>query len=283
MSAEPVVGTLGDAWAVLADPWAEPIMRRALAEIILLAVVGGTLGCWIVFYELAYSAESLSHAMFPGLVVAALAGAPLLVGGGAGLAAAALAITLAGRAPGIGPGAAVAVVVAGLLGLGALLALSADSPPALTGLLFGDILGISNLDLALAAALAAFTAAVLRLLHRQLLLVGFDRGNARALGGLPLLADAGLLLLLALAVLVGVQGLGALLVVTILVGPAASARLIADRMLPMMMLAALLAILAGAGGLYLSYYADTAAGASIAGAVVALYLLLWSLPSAARI
>jgi ABC-type Mn2+/Zn2+ transport system permease subunit len=277
MSLELVLASLGDVWRALTDPWSQAIMQRAFAEIALLGLVGGALGCWIVFYELSYSAESLAHALFPGLVVAALTGAPLVLGGAAGLVVAALAIALAGRAPGIGPDTAVAVVVSALLGFGAVLALSAASPPGLQGLLFGDILGVSNLDLALAAALAGLTVAALRLLHRQLLMVGFDRASAHALGGRPLLADAGLLLLLALAVLVGVQGLGALLVVTILVGPAASARLVAHRMVPMMAIATLFAIISGAGGLYLSYYANTAGGASIAGAVVVLYLMLWGL------
>ena len=109
--------------------------------------VGGTLGCWIVLFELSYSAESFSHAMFPGLVVAALAGASLVLGGAAGLAVAAIAIALAGRAPEIGSDTAVAVVVSSLFGLGALLALSASSPPGLGSLLFGDVLGVSDLDL----------------------------------------------------------------------------------------------------------------------------------------
>jgi ABC-type Mn2+/Zn2+ transport system permease subunit len=82
-------------------------------------------------------------------------------------------------------------------------------------------------------------------------------------------------------VLVGVQGLGSLLVVTVLVGPAATARFVARRMVPMMALATLFAVLTGAGGLYLSYYADTAGGASIAATVVALYVVLWSLTGAA--
>jgi ABC-type Mn2+/Zn2+ transport system permease subunit len=107
-------------------------------------------------------------------------------------------------------------------------------------------------------------------------LVGFDRTSAHALGGRPLLVDSALLVLLALAVLVGVQGLGSLLVVTILVGPAAAARLVAHRVAPMMALATLFAVLMGAGGLYLSYYADTAGGASIAGTIVALYTVLWA-------
>lgn len=273
MTTEAVFAVLDGLWGALSDPWTSTIMQRAFAETAALGVVGGTLGCWIVLFELSYSAESLAHAMFPGLVVAALAGASLVLGGAAGVAVAAIAIALAGRAPEIGSDTAVAVVVSSLFGLGALLALSASSPPGLGSLLFGDVLGVSDLDLILALALAAVTAVALRLLHRQLLLVGFDRGSARALGGRPLLVEAALLLLLALAVLVGVQGLGSLLVVTVLVGPAATARLVADRMVPMMALATLLAILAGAGGLYLSYYADTAGGASIAAVVVGLFVV----------
>jgi ABC-type Mn2+/Zn2+ transport system permease subunit len=270
-----VIDVLESVGRTLADPWSHTLMQRAFAEIALLGIVGGTLGCWIVFYELSYSTESFAHAIFPGLVVAALTGIPLMLGGAIGLIVAALAIALAGRAPEIGADTAIAVVVSALFGLGAVLALSATSPPGLQGLLFGDILGVSNLDLLSALALAVLTFAALRALHRQLLVVGFDRVSAQALGGRPLVADAALLLLVAMSVLVGVQGLGTLLVVTILVGPAASARLVAHRMVPMMVLATLFAIVTGAGGLYLSYYADTAGGASIAATVVALYLVLW--------
>src|SRR5204862_174487 len=88
-----------DLWHWLADPWSGEIMRRALAEVVLLGIAGGAIGCWIVLNELSYGAESLPHAMFPGLVIAALAGLPLLVGGSAGLIAAALAIAAATRPP----------------------------------------------------------------------------------------------------------------------------------------------------------------------------------------
>ena len=64
----------------LADPWSEPIMRRAFAEVVLLGIAGGALGCWVLFYNLSYSAESLAHSLLPGLVVAALLGLPLLLG-----------------------------------------------------------------------------------------------------------------------------------------------------------------------------------------------------------
>jgi ABC-type Mn2+/Zn2+ transport system permease subunit len=257
----------------LGDPWSQGIMRRALLEVIVLGLVGGTLGCWIVLGELSYGAESLAHGMFPGLVLAALAGIPLVLGGAAGILVAALAVALAGRVPGIGRDDAVAVAVTTLFGLGALLALSPASPPGIQGLLFGDVLGTSAGDLALAAALAAVVLLVLWLAHWRLLAVGFDRGSARGVGASPALVDVVLLVLLALAVLVAVQGLGNLLVVAVLVAPAAAARLLARRFGTTMALAVALAIVAGVAGLYLSYYARVAAGAAIAGLLVVAYLL----------
>ena len=257
----------------LADPWSQGIMRRALLEVLLLATVGGTLGCWIVLGELSYAAESLAHGMFPGLVLAALTGIPLLLGGAAGILAAALAVALAARVPSIGRDNAVAVAVTSLFGLGVLLALSPASPPGIQSLLFGDVLGTSASDLLAGAALAAVVLAALWLAHWRLLAVGLDRGSARSLGASPPLADAALLVLLALAVLVAVQGLGNLLVVAVLVAPAAAARLLTRRLGPMMALAVVLGAVAGIAGLYLSYYADVAAGASIAGLLVAGYLV----------
>src|SRR3954451_5904042 len=194
-------------WHAVSEPWREPIMRRALLEVALLGVCGGLLGCWVVFYELSYSAESLAHALFPGLVAAALLGLPLLLGAAAGIVGAALVVGLASRARGIDADTAVAVVVTGLFGLGVLLALSAASPPGLQGLLFGDVLGVADADLALAAALALVVVVSLRALHGRLLTVGFDRGTARQVGVSPAVVDAAVLVLLALTILVAVQGL----------------------------------------------------------------------------
>jgi len=259
----------------LLDPFGQALMQRALLEVLLLAAVGGTLGCWIVLGGLSYGAESLAHGMFPGLVLAALAGVPLLLGGAAGILVAALAIALAARVgrDRIGRDDAIAVAVTTLFGLGALLALSPAVPVGIQGLLFGDVLGTSRGDLLAGAALAALVAIVLVLAHQRLLAVGFDRGGARALGIAPVAVDALLLTLLALAVLVAVQGLGNLLVVAVLVAPAAAARLLTRRLAPMMACAVVLGVLAGVGGLYVSYYARLAAGASIAGLLVAVWLL----------
>jgi ABC-type Mn2+/Zn2+ transport system permease subunit len=260
------------------EPLQDEFIRRAVAEMTLIGIAGGALGCWVVLYRLSYAAESLAHSIFPGLVLAAIAGAPLLVGGAPGIVLAALAIALAARVPGIDRDVAVGVVVTTLFGLGVLLALSPDSPPGIQEVLFGDVLGPSDGDLAAAAALAVVVAITLLALHGRLLAGGFDRGAAGSLGAAPGRTEAALLVLLALAIVVAVQGLGNLLVVAVFVGPAATARQLSERIGPMIAIAVGSAILAGLAGIYLSYYAGAAGGASVALAILALYLL--SLPAA---
>jgi ABC-type Mn2+/Zn2+ transport system permease subunit len=260
------------------EPLQESFMQRALIELVLLGVAGGAIGCWVVLYGLSYAAESLAHSLFPGLVLAAIAGLPLLLGAAPAIVLAALAIALSARIAGVGREAGVAVVVTTMFGLGVLLALSPQSPPGIEALLFGDVFGVSDGDLAAAAALAALAVLALRFLHGPLLIAGFDRGAAGSLGVSPALADLALLVLLGAGIVVAVQGLGNLLVVALFVGPAATARRLTQRMLPMMVVAVGLAVLAGFAGLYLSYYAGTAGGASVALAIVAIYLL--SIPAA---
>jgi ABC-type Mn2+/Zn2+ transport system permease subunit len=256
----------------LLHPWSETFMQLALAELVLLGIVGGVVGCWIVHYELAYSAESLAHALFPGLVGAALLGLPLLLGGVAGVAGAAAAVALVRRVPTLGADTAVAAVITSLFGLGVLLALAPATPPGLDALLFGDLLGVTRRDVLASALLAVAAGAALVVLHRPLLLVGFDRTTAHAFGARPLFVDLALLAVISLAIVIGVRALGNLLVLALLVGPAATARLFVDRMARLMALAVALAVGASVGGLYLSYYASIAAGASVAAVMVAVYL-----------
>jgi ABC-type Mn2+/Zn2+ transport system permease subunit len=266
------IGIISDVWHWLSQPWTFRLLDRAFIELLLLGVVGGALGCWVVLHGLSYSAESLAHALFPGLVLAALFGFTLVLGGLGGVVVAAIAIAVLGQAPRIGHDTSVAVVISGLFGLGVLLALSPQTPAGLEGLLFGNILALSDADLVAAAALAATVLVGMRLLHGQLLVVGFDRENARALGANPLIADAWLMVLLALAVVVAAQGLGNLLAPAVLIGPAACARIVSRRMIPMMATAFAITVLTGTAGLYVSYYAGLAGGASVAGCMVLLYV-----------
>lgn len=253
---------------VLLEPWQDPATRRALLDLVLLGVAAGALGCWVVLTGLAYGAESLAHALLPGLVLAVLAGIPLLLGAAGGLVVAAAAMALAGRAPAIGRDTATAVVVTTCLGAGALLALAPGTPTGLGSLLFGDVLAVGDGDLALAAGLAVTVCVVLWRLHHSLLVAGFDRLNAAALGRRPAVADLLLALLLAATLLVAVGQLGNLLVVGLLVAPAVAARALTNRLAPMMAVGAAVAALAAFAGLTASFHLQTAAGASVAAALV---------------
>ncbi len=255
------------------EPLSEEITRRALAELLVLGLACGPLGIWIVLYRQSFAAESLAHSMLPGIVAAALIGAPLGLGAAAGLAAGAALIALATRQAAVGPDVAVAVTVTALFGLGSLLALSPDVPLRIGDILFGDPLGADDGDLIAAAALAAAALAALAVGGRSLTLSGFDPPAAPSLGGSPARAAALLLTLLALTTLIAVQALGNLLVVAIVIAPAAASLRLQRRLGPALVTAAALAMLAGFAGLYLSYFAELATGASVALCAIAEYAL----------
>jgi ABC-type Mn2+/Zn2+ transport system permease subunit len=245
------------------------IMQRALAEAVILGLACGPLGVWILLWRRAYAAESLSHAMLPGLVIAALAGVPLLLGAAGGVLVAAAGIALVARDVRAGGDVGVAVVVSGLFGLGGILALSPQAPPRLAELLFGDLLGVDAGDLAAAAALCAGVLLALALGYRSLAASAFDRDGARALGVRPARADLALLAVLAVTTVAAVQGLGNLLLVALVLAPAAAALNLARRLPSALALAAGLSVLAGVAGLTVSYELDLAAGASVALCAVA--------------
>ena len=257
----------------LLEPLREPIVARSLAELALLGLISGTLGCWIVLAGRAYSAESLAHSMLPGLVGAALLGLPLVLGGAIGLAVGASLIALVGRIKVLSSEVAVSVVITSLFGAGVLLGLAPDTPAGLGGILFGDLLAVGVGEIALAAGYAAIVLAILFVLHEGLLATGFDRLNAKALGRSPAPLDLVLALLLAGATLVAVQALGNLLVVAMLIGPAASARLLTRRIGPMMLTAVAIAWVASLVGLYASYHAELAAGAAVTCALVLAFVV----------
>jgi ABC-type Mn2+/Zn2+ transport system permease subunit len=266
----------------LTDPFGQALMQRALAEVLILSAACGPLGVWVLLYRQSYAAESISHAMLPGLVVAALVGLPLLLGATGGVLAAAGAIALAGRDERLGGDVGVAVAISALFGLGAMLALSPEVPPRLGELLFGDLLGVRGRDLAEAALLAGAVGAALILAYRPLALSVFDRAAARSLGARPARWELVLLALLALCTMAAVRGLGNLLVVALILAPGAAALNLARRLPAALPLSAALAALAGVLGLLASYHWDVAAGASVALAAVVIFLLSTAAPPAFR-
>jgi ABC-type Mn2+/Zn2+ transport system permease subunit len=240
------------------------ITTRALLEAVLLGAACGPLGVWVLAFRQGYAAESLAHAMLPGLAVAAVAGAPILLGAAGGVIAAAVLVALAARDRRIGGELAIAVIVTAAFGTGALIALSPDAPARLGDLLFGDLLGVTDGDLIAAALLAVGLPATLAAAHRPLTVAVLDPHVAPALGTDPARALALLLVLIGLAVVVAVQGLGNLLVVALLVAPAAGAGRLRARLAHQLVLAAVIGAGSGALGVWASSELDVAAGAAVA-------------------
>jgi ABC-type Mn2+/Zn2+ transport system permease subunit len=210
--------------------------------------------------------------MLPGLVIAALVGAPLLLGAAGGVLAAAALIALAARDTRVGAEIAVGVTVTTAFGLGAMLALAPAVPARLGELLFGDLLGTSTADLVAACGLGAVVGLALCAGHRPLAAAVFDPLAAPSLGVRPGRAELALLMLLALAVVAAVQGLGNLLVLALIVAPAAAALRLGRTVGRQIALAAVLGALAGLLGLVASAELDVAAGAAVALAAIALWM-----------
>lgn len=266
----------------LLEPFRSGIGQRALAEVVLVAAIGGALGFWVLALGLVYGAESLAHGLLPGLVVAALVGVPLLLGGLAGIAVAALLVGLAGRDERVGTDAATAVAVTGMLGLGGVVALAPNLPPRLGELLFGDPLSARAPDLVAAGGLIVLVGLALAALHRPLAAVAFDRDAARSLGVGAGRVTIALLGLLAATLAVAVQGLGNLLVLAVLVAPPVAVRRHASTPARAMLGGAAVAIAAGVVGLYASHHLEIAAGASVALALCLAAALGAALPPRGR-
>jgi manganese/iron transport system permease protein len=249
----------------LTDPLSAPFMQRALLAILLLAIAGGLLGAWIVLRRLAFFAHAVGTATFPGLVVAGPWGvaAPLAaLGSGIGFAALLARLTRRGATS---SDAATGLLLTGALALGAVLASDVyHSGAGVDRLLFGTLLGLGDGDLWLAGAVALTAVAGTRALARTWLATGFDPAGAPALGVPAERGDWILLALLAATVVAMLPAVGALLVSTLLVVPAATARLVTRSLGALLAASAVLAAVEGVAGLLLAYHLDLPPGPAIA-------------------
>ncbi|HEV2777214.1 MAG TPA: metal ABC transporter permease [Solirubrobacteraceae bacterium] len=265
----------------LTDPLAIPFMQRALVATLLLGVAGGLLGSWIVLRRLAFFAHAAGTATFPGLVVAAPWGiAAPLAALGAGLGFAGLLSRMTRRGA-TSADAATGLLLTAALALGVILASDVyESGAGVDRLLFGTLLGLGDGDIALAAAAALAALLATAALGRTWLATGFDPGGAAALGVHAAHGDRLLLALLALTVVAVLPAVGALLVSTLLVVPAATARLLSGSLRGLLGAAVALAAAEGVCGLLLAYHLDLPPGPAIAvlgGGVFALVALAGSI------
>lgn len=248
----------------LLDPFSYGFMQRGLVATLLVGVVCAVMGTFVVLKGLAFIGDAVSHAAFPGLVIAYILGLPLYLGGAVAAVGTALAIGLVSRRSRLRFDTSVGVLFAGTFAFGVLLYSTIKGYVGdLLGYLLGNVLGISVGDLVQVALLGAIVLAIVVLIRKELLFATFDPLGAAA-SGLPVAALEYLLLgLLGVTIVVSIQAVGVILVVAMLVTPAATAQLLVVRFERLMVLAAALAMVAALSGLYLSFYLNVASGASI--------------------
>ncbi|GHF55301.1 manganese/iron transport system permease protein [Deinococcus metalli] len=259
---------------VLSDPLQFGFFVRALLAVVLVSVLCALIGAWVVLRGLSYIGDAMSHAVFPGIVAAFLTKGNLLVGALIAAILTALGIGAIGNRGGLKQDSAIGIVFVGMFSLGIVLLSRAPTFTSdLSAFLIGNPLGVSAADLWGALAVTAVVGGLLTAIQKELLLASFDPTEARAVG-LPVRRLNNLLLvLIGLVVVLTVQLVGTTLSVSLLITSSAAARLLARSLRKMILLAALLGSVGGITGLYVSYYLDTAPGATIVLVNTAVFLL----------
>ncbi len=259
---------------LLLAPLGYDFFVRALIASALVGIACAIVGSFVVLKGMSFIGDAVSHAAFPGIVIAYLIGAPIILGGAIAAIGTALGIGAITRRSGLRSDAIIGVLFAGMFALG--VAIFSSIPNYVGDLfhfLFGDVLGISVGDLQALTILVLGLLLVLRLLWKELLFSTFDPLGAGA-AGLPVRRlDDLLLILIAVTIVISLQAVGIVLVVAMITTPAATAQLLVKRFTAMIQLAALIGVSAAIVGLYVSYSLDIASGAAIVILETLLFLL----------
>lgn len=256
----------------------------SVAELALIGGAAGAVGVWVLYFSRAFLVESFGHALLPGLVLAAAWGQSLIFGAIAGAVAAYVVLSTIEDVPRTSRSSATSISVTVMVALGALLATRGTGAGSFEALLFGDPLAADWFDVFQAAVFAGGVAVLLFVFHHRLAAAAFDGDGARAMRIDLRTTTALLTALIIVAISVVASTTGSLLALALMLGPALAAERVGDargfRLPGVMLLAVGLGSIAGPGGIYLSYYADWPASASVTLIACAITALAYLTPRA---
>ena len=249
----------------LVEPFEYSFMVRALVVSVLVGIMCPLMGAYVITRGRAFMGDALAHAVLPAMVVAFLLGmSPFFAAVPAGIVIAML-MGAVSRRTGISEDTSIGIFFAGMFALGmVLLSTSTGINIEIEDLLLGQVLGVSTTDVYVSLGLMALVLVGLYAFHRQLVYTTFDIVGATVVGIRVRFVEYVLLALLALVIVIGIQAAGIVLVMAMLVTPAAAAYLLARRFVEMMVLGALIGAASAVTGLYLSFYADLPSGPAMA-------------------
>ena len=265
-----------DLYQLLIHPLTYDFMQRAMIATLLIAAISGVIGCFIVVRGMSFFGEALGHSILPGVAVAYIFGANLFVGGLIAGVITALGIGwLSGRGR-LREDTAIGVVFVGMFALGIVIISTAKSFAVdLTHILFGNVLGVRSTDLITVAISGVVVLGAIILFYKELLAQSFDPALMATLKlpgeALRLL----LLVLIAVTIVASLQTVGIALMLAMLITPAATAQLLVKRMHHMMIAAALIGMVSGVIGLYLSWQFNIPSGAAIVLVTTAIFLVVF--------
>ncbi|HWV35158.1 MAG TPA: metal ABC transporter permease [Thermomicrobiales bacterium] len=248
----------------LLAPWQHPFMQHAFIAIILVGIICGATGVFVTLRGLAFLGDALSHAIFPGVVIAFILGGNFLIGAMIAALLVSIGIGAVSQSGRISNDTAVGVLFVGAFALGvALMSTQSGYVRDLNAFLFGSILGVTTYDLWLTAIVGMVVLGLMLIFRRELTMISFDRTFSRASGLNLWIYDQLFLILLALAIVISLQTVGNILVLAMLVTPAATARLLTNDLRTMIVQSSVIGALSGVTGLYVSYYQGVPSGAAV--------------------
>lgn len=257
-------------------PLSYAFMQRGLIAALLVGILCAVIGCYVVLRSMAFLGDALAHAVLPGVAIAYLLRGNLTVGALVAAIVVALGISFISRRGAIKEDTAIGILFTAALALGVALISSIRTYAVdLSHILFGNVLGVSAVDLWLLAGIGVGVLLVILLAYKPFLLISFDPVLATTLRLRVGFYRSLLFVLLALTIVASLQTVGVGLVAAMLVTPAATAFLLARRLPTMMLLAAIIGALSGVIGLYLSYYLNLASGAVIVLTATVFFLLAY--------
>tara|TARA_B100001996_G_C18633337_1_gene582650 strand:+ start:281 stop:1150 length:870 start_codon:yes stop_codon:yes gene_type:complete len=262
-----------DPFSLLIDPLSHDFMRRALMISSCVGAVCGLLSCYMTLKGWALMGDAVSHAVMPGVVVAYALGLPFSLGAFVfGVGSVAL-IGYVKQKSRIKEDTVIGLVFTGFFALGLVLVSKIKSNIDLMHILFGSPLGISDSDVRQTLLICLIVVAVLITFRRDFMLYCFDPTHARSIGINTGVLHYLLLSILSLAAVAGLQTVGIILVVAMLITPGATAYLLTDRFDRMTILAVISSVISSLLGVYISYWSDIETGGSIVLVQTTLFLL----------
>jgi manganese/iron transport system permease protein len=257
-------------------PLSYSFMQRGLLAALMVGILCAVIGCYVVLRGMAFLGDALAHAILPGVALAYLWGGNLLVGAFIAALVVAVGIGFLSRGSALKEDTAIGILFAAALALGvALISSIRTYATDLSHILFGNVLGVSTGDLWLTAGLGFIILLVVAINFKQFMVVSFDPVLAATLRLPAEFLRNLILLLLAVTVVVSLQTVGVGLSVAMLVTPAAAAYLLTRRLLPMMLISALIGACSSLIGLYLSFYLNIVSGSAIVLTATLIFLVVF--------